>query len=257
MKIFLYDESVEGFYTAVFDAYPIPDVRIARREIQIGLTDELCEISTDETKAQRVRKKLKSISRNEERNIRTVLCHCDEFAPQLAYLYLRRLVKRGAKAKDMLTDVTVADFFDRLKQVDLETERMRGFLRFKECKGGVLYAPFSPDHDILTRLFPHFANRLNGERFIIHDVKRKKAVLYKDGASILLPLSDAEIELDEKESDFERLWIKYYHAVDIRQRKNTRQMNNCLPVRYRKFLPETNTIYSSSSKDDLPPLGGG
>lgn len=257
MNVFLFNGQADGFYTAVFHAYPLSDAVIARQGFQLGIADELHEASVEEDKAERVVKKLQSISRNDERSIRLVLCNSAADAPQIAYRYLKLLLKKGISARDRRADPAVADFLDLLRQVNNETERMRGFLRFKECKGNVLYAPFSPDHDILEQLFPHFANRLNGEKFIIHDVRRKKAVFYRDGRAMLVPLSEAEIELSEQEADFERLWTEYYHAVDIRQRKNIRQMKNYLPVRYWKFLPEKNKIYSSSSKEDFPfPRGG-
>lgn len=253
MHVFVYDGTSDGFYTAVFYAYSRKDSYITRPGFQVGLSDNVQEVNVETDKAQRVRNKLISIDKKSEHDIRKAICNGNEKAPQTAYLYLRLLICRGACAREMQSEPIVLNFLDLLFQIDRETDRMRGFLRFKECRGHILYAPFSPDHDILEYLLPHFTNRFHTERLIIHDIKRKKAAFYRDGKYAILPLERTEIELEDTEAKFENLWTEYYHSVNIVERKKIRQMKNYLPVRYWKFLPEKNRVYSSSSKDGFPP----
>ena len=106
-----------------------------------------------------------------------------------------------------------------------------------ETSGGVLYAPCSPDHDDIELLAAHFVARLNAP-FVLHDVWRKKALLYDGNECILTEAGEAEILESEQEKSFSALWKKYYQSVNIAERKNLRQQRNYMPVRYWRFLTE-------------------
>ena len=135
-------------------------------------------------------------------------------------------------------EIFVFDF--TVKKVMSENHRLKGFIRFKETANGILYAPCSPDNDITELLCPHFVQRLSNVPFIIHDVKRNKAGV-SDGKrfKIMTTETDAILNLSGDEKKWETLWKNYYRAVNIKERKNKKQQDNLMPVRYRKFLPET------------------
>ena len=140
--------------------------------------------------------------------------------------------------RNMQADPRVLEATDLISKVTRELHRMKGLLRFMENADGVLYAPYSPDNDITDMLAVHFAERLGGQKFVIHDVKRKIAALYDGEEIVLTRVEDAEIYLSEYEKYFEDLWKLYYKSVNILSRPHEKQMKGYMPVRYWKFLPE-------------------
>ena len=115
---------------------------------------------------------------------------------------------------------------------------MKGFVRFSESASGALYAPLSPDNDIVDILARHFSKRLPEYPFVLHDVKRQKAAVW-DGAHLFLaPLKQAEVMLSADEEGWQKLWKTYFSAVNIPSRERIKQQNGYLPKRYRKFMTE-------------------
>ena len=107
-----------------------------------------------------------------------------------------------------------------------------------ETASGALYAPCSPDNDIVDLLARHFRARLPQFSFVLNDVGRKKAAVY-DGKNIFVaPLHHADVVLSADETEWKKLWQRYYVAVNIPSRERLKQMRGSMPVRYWKFLPE-------------------
>ena len=119
-----------------------------------------------------------------------------------------------------------------------EIHRLHGFVRFLESASGALYAPLSPDNDVVDLLVPHFRSRLPEFPFVLHDVKRKKAAVYDGKNTFLAPLEQAEVVLSASEQAWQTLWQRYYKSVNIPQRERLKQMKGYMPVRYWKFMPE-------------------
>jgi probable DNA metabolism protein len=237
MRVLIYDGTADGFYTAVFDGWK-ENCAVAENECNLQLGDEAVYIVTDEQKAARVSKKLKAISPVQEKNIRLVLRCAQPDKAEVARRYLRLVLACGASAAERLAEKDVRQFFDYLKKIKVEEDHLLGFLRFSECADGILYAPCSPDHDILELLLPHFTDRLCGQKFVIHDVGRKKAALYNGERVLIAPLDRAEIVLSADEEAYLALWREYYNAVNIQSRQNLKQMKRSMPVRYWKFMSE-------------------
>ena len=63
MKIFMTDGTATGFYTAVFDAYRYKDSMITSRDMQLGLDSEVTDVTADDAKAARVRKRIDGIDK--------------------------------------------------------------------------------------------------------------------------------------------------------------------------------------------------
>lgn len=240
MKIYIAD-GAESFFTAVFIAYKEKDCLITSDgDVQLSLGCELIRVAADPEKCGRILTAIKKHDREAADDIFLVLRSCDPLKEQTAFGYIRRLFERRAPVKKALNLPEVVEFNDILYKVTGETHRLKGFLRFMECEGGALYAPYSPDNDITDLLMPHFAERFKSERFIIHDLKRKIAGMY-DGHEWFTGYADeAEIRLSKYERGFENLWKKYYKAVNIEERPHEKQMRGYMPARYWKFLPEKN-----------------
>ena len=241
MKIFITDGSVISFFTAVFDAFTEKNCLITSdNHIQLSIDSEVVRVGSDMQKYERVQNGIAKYDSYAEEEVLLVLRSCDKLKEQVAFEYIKKLMQINAPIRKRLSLTEVITFNNILHKVTLEAHKMQGFLRFMECAGGVLYAPYSPDNNITDLLMRHFAERLKSEKFIIHDLKRKIAGIY-NGHSWTLGYADkAEICLSENEKAFENLWKKYYKAVNIEERPHEKQMKGYMPVRYWKFLPEKN-----------------
>lgn len=241
MDVYLINDFYDGFYTAVFYAFKKANVRVTSdKNVQLSLTDSIIEVRPEADKAERVRRKIKSYDSGALRFIDRVLRSDGEDKETAALEYIRILVAHKKPIGDMFADPGVFRANDYARKVGWEIDKMYGLLRFKECAGGILYAPYEPDCDITELIAKHFADRLPKEKFIIHDVKRKKAFMYNSGECALVPLDKAEIYLSDDEEKFENLWKRYYSAANIALRPHEKQMKGYMPVRYWKYLPEKN-----------------
>ncbi len=239
-RLYHFDEGNEqAFYTAVFDAYKDETAYLfSSAQQQTALDDCYTEVTEDEEKARRVLKKINAIDRRAAFEVSCILRTPYPDREQTAFLYIRLLVQTSAPVRGKLTVPAVRRAMDLVYKVTGETHNMKGFLRFQETEGGVFYAPFSPDNDVLDLLMPHFLNRFQGVPFVIHDVARGLAGIGKEGKFFIVPAAKATVTVTAEESFFCELWRSYYSTVAITARKNEKQMKKSMPVRYWKFLPE-------------------
>lgn len=239
MKIFICENTIEGFFTAVFDAFREKGCVITSdNSIQLSLDSEIIRVKNDSKKAERVKNGITKYDKVAVNDIFLVLKSYDSLKEQTAFLYIKKLMEQKSPIKKAFNLPEVVDFNDILYKVTGEIHRIKGLLRFMESAGGALYAPYSPDNDITELLMPHFAERLKSERFVIHDLKRKIAGMYNGHEWIIGYAGEAEVYLSEYEKAFETLWKKYYKAVNIAERPHEKQMKRSMPVRYWKHLPE-------------------
>ena len=239
MKIFVTDGSPVSFFSAVFDAYAQKNSTITcNNDFQLSLESELIHVDCDMEKYSRVRHIIAKYDSYAEKDILLVLRSYDTHKEQIAFEYIKKLIEIKAPIRKRLSLAEVINFNNVLYKVTNETHKLTGFLRFIECSGGVLYAPYTPDNNITDLLMQHFAERLKSEKFIIHDLKRKIAGIYNGSEWTMCYADKTEICLSENEKTFENLWKKYYKAVNIEERPHDRQMKGYMPVRYWKFLPE-------------------
>lgn len=241
MIIYITNGTPNNFFTAVFDAYNKKDAVIRSDvNLQLGIDCKTIVVTTDEKKANRVIKKLNELDKYAFDEINVVLRSSLESKQQIAFEYIKLIIKSERPVRNLLNNLTVLEINDLRSKVLGETHRYKGFLRFMESQSGVLYAPFSPDNFIIDLLMPHFVARFKNERFVIHDVKRKIACLYDGKEWIITKAENAEIFLSAYEKIFDKLWKKYYQSVNIAERKNENQMKGYMPVRYWPFLNEKN-----------------
>lgn len=239
MRYYIVDGSEDCFYTAVFEAYKERDCIItSEKNVQLGLGFELTDVTTDPEKAKRVRAKLNALDSGAEEDVSLLLRSNDALKENVAFAYVKLIIKHGGAVRSMLADPTVLEMTEIRTRVFGEAHKLKGFLRFMENAEGVLYAPYSPDNDITDMLAVHFAARFANQRFVIHDVKRKIAAMYDGQEIVMTRVGDAEIYLSEYEAYFENLWRQYYKSVNIESRPHEKQMKGYMPVRYWKFLPE-------------------
>ena len=242
MNIYIIDGSEKAFYTAVFSACTDKTCLITSgKNLQLTLDAKVVTVLPDEAKIARVKKKLREYDKECLREISLVLRRGCNTREMTALEYLRTIVERRAPVRDMLALPAVLEMRSEMKKVTLETHRFTGFLRFMEGENCILYAPFSPDNDILDLILPHFMRRLKNQPFVIHDVARQKAALYNK-RDCLITATDEKVQilLSEYEKGFQKLWQEYYRSATVSQRPHEKQMRGYMPVRYWKFMPEKN-----------------
>lgn len=242
MNVYITDGSEDCFYTAVFSACTDKDcVVTSSRTVQLPMDSTVIVTQTDEKKCARVRKKLAEYAPRSLKDVSLLLRRGSETKEQTALEYIRLIIRRKAPVGDMLSHPAVIAAREEKKKVTLEAHRFTGFLRFMEGKGGIYYAPFSPDNDILELILPHFIARLPSQPFVIHDTARKKAALYNGKECVIAETDDmVSISLSDCETAFQDLWKEYYRSVNIPSRPHEKQMKGYMPVRYWKFMPEKN-----------------
>lgn len=233
------DGGIRSFYTAVFLAYKDPTAYISSAEIrQAEIGEKTLFVQTDEEKSTRVYKKIRSLDKRALTEIEYILRTPYPDREQVAFSYIKRLVQNGAPVRGFLSLPEIRKAVDYSFKTAHERHIVSGFLRFHETESGVFYAAFEPDNDIADLLMPHFFARFKNTPFIIHDIKRHLAGLSDGKTWDIVYANDATVSFSATEDDFLSLWKKYYQAVAIKERKNTRLMKNFMPVRYWKFMPE-------------------
>lgn len=241
--VYLFDGSFDGFLTVFFESYTnkiVPFDIIEENKVQMSLCYEYVKIETDKIKAERVFKGIeKNISRLALENCFEAFLSDNEKRFIYIWRYLKLGFKVGKKIDDYKTDDSVLAVLKMSGNVSHEAHLLTGFLRFSETKENVLYAKFCAKNDVLQILAEHFSDRFNSEKWIIHDVNRKKAAIYNDGEYIITELDfELNIELSEDEQMYKALWKEFFDVIAVENRKNPILQRNMLPKKYRKYMNE-------------------
>ncbi len=236
--IYFTDGSKEAFLTAFLMAFNDEEAYIGSSRTQLLLGQRTVPVAADRERAARVEKRLTELDKNCMHDLFYLLRSGEAQREQIAFRYLKFLAKQGRPVREMLAEAAVTDAMECIRRVTFEIHRLHGFVRFLESESGALYAPLSPDHDVVDLLVPHFRARLPGYPFVLHDVSRKKAAVYDGKHVFVAPLDRAEIVLSADEAEWQSLWRRYYQSVNIPSRERLKQMKGYMPVRYWKFMPE-------------------
>ena len=242
MKILLYENEIDHFFTAVYHSYySHKDAeRFSQEAESVTMLDEGIFVEKDSSLAGKVRQGIKKHGGNAVLcDIEDAFCSGNPQKGQIIAEYLAVLFKNGRKTREMFAHPAVIAFNDVLNKVRMEGMRLVGFIRLQELEGGVFYGYFTSDNDQLERILPHFIDRFNTMKLLLHDTKRNKMVYY-DGqhAYRITPPEGATVVLSENEEAFQSLWRLYFNAVSIESRKNLKQQMRFLPKKYRDFLLE-------------------
>ena len=127
------------------------------------------------------------------------------------------------------------------KAVMSEAHRMKGFVRFRELRDGFYYAPLEPLHDILPLIGRHFADRFHDQHWLIHDLRRRKALIHDASRQRWLLTSitlEGPAEFSRREAEVQALWRCYFEEVGVAERRNLRLQKGKVPLRYRGQMVE-------------------
>ena len=221
------DGTYDGLLTALFYAYKLkPDEILLRPTQQLDMLDAPMQIATDITKSARVQIAIdEKLSVNAGLNVRMVYASGRDDAGTLIYRYVMRGWRLGHRLDDHMTDPAVEPVLQLSRRVQLERHKMLGFMRFTPLENGVLYAACEPDYDIVPLMIEHFAERLPGERFIMHDLRHDTLAFHKPGATFITHTHAPRIAAPHDE--YEDMWRAFYDAVTIESRLNPRLPAPC------------------------------
>ena len=270
MQVYVFDNTLDGLLTAVFDSFFLhqqPEMLLAEGEQLPLFADEPHVVVTDSGKAARVWKGLeKHLSveglrmiavswLSEERTLNQPLFNfiCKVFRkkvgdnPSAATDYLS--LERNASDADVLA------VRNSCRRVLHEQLRMKQFIRFQKAKDGTYLSVVSPDHNVLSLITHHFQDRFNDQPWLIYDAKRHYGYYYdgsaapihitfEDESAVPFDLTNGKLDddvLSENDKIFQDLWRTYFKAICIKERMNPKKQLNDMPRRYWKYMTEKNS----------------
>lgn len=255
MTLFLFDGTLEGLLTSVFEYYerkPGTIRLVAAAHFEPVLLDEVLEITSDEAKARRVweglRKKIGS-----DWLLRFYKAFLSEDAQtfQQLFHFACYIFDNPKGAEQNFGHPAVIAVTQMERSVSRERHRMKAFIRFQETADGIFYAPIEPDFNVLPLISQFFKNRYADQRWIIYDLRRKYGLYYNldqvaeivlEQAPELKSNSLSEDLLHGKEQLYGLLWHDYFRSTNIPARKNMKLHIRHVPKRYWKYLTEKRPI---------------
>ncbi|MDG1579716.1 TIGR03915 family putative DNA repair protein [Pseudomonas sp. GOM6] len=158
----------------------------------------------------------------------------------LLYRVLWR-VCQGERNAMLAGDPDGSELHRRLKAVRREAHHLHAFLRFQPCSAENspdFVAWHEPAHDILPSASMHFAERMGAHSWLI---ATPRDGVYWDGQRLRheqrCPLQWRQwAQMPDNEG--QQLWLTYYESTFNPSRLNRGVLENNLPVRFWKSLPE-------------------
>lgn len=242
-KTYLYDGTLDGFLSLVFDCFSsktLPQKIHAKSYYVPNFLEKTIYIDSDDQKASRI---FQGIEKNIgylalENTYYAFLCNQKEKENNLLK-YLCDGFQKGPKINTLLTIPYVYQVMAMKKKSVRECHRLKGLVRFQEMNENLFYSSIHPDHNILEPLGQHFKNRLPHQNFILEDKNRNLFFLYntkeyriEDSSSFFLP------PLSQKELYYQALWKAFYSTISIKERKNRRCQMQFMPKKYWQDLIE-------------------
>ena len=264
MTIYLFDGTMDGLLTAVFDAFSLkeqPEELLTEGDTLPLFCERSYQVATDEEKARRVWAGLEKKLTREAMKLISVswLSELKELNAPL-FRYVCKVFRQGDISKhfadpDVLTVTNIA------RRVLHEQLRMKQFIRFQKAKDGTYLGVVSPDHNVLPLIIDHFQDRFNDQPWLIYDAKRHYGyyyevtpdssgksqnvirVTFEDETAVPFNLANGKLDESVMSSDdqlLQDLWRTYFKAICIRERMNPRKQLNDMPRRYWKYMTEKN-----------------
>ena len=256
--IYQYDGSFDGLLCCIYESYTQkerPTAIVCEGNAELCLFD-LRSVHTDRTHAQRVYRSLRKISPEVGPFLRRVFLTCLPERELAIYRFVNRLYREGASYLSKLSDNEYQPLLRAVRQLSTEVEHLRGFLRFSEYDG-MLGAEIEPKNRVLPMLRAHFCDRYHNESFFIYDRTHSEALFYSEGVSRIVPLDAFEMAPPgAEESEYRRLWRRFYDTIAIRERKKPKLRMTHMPKRYWSTMTEFQEDTPSNALPGAKNAGG-
>lgn len=250
--VYLYDGTPEGLYSAIFAAYARkqdPSEVIPEDEFQPRLLQDAVRIPTDEGHALRVSQGIrKRLGARTQRQAQKCSLSGKDGAGTALYRFVRYALdeaagKKGAPVNN-ISHPCVKPFFDAVRGVDNECEKIRQFARFQHLKGEgqeVWFARVNPRDAVIPLVMGHFVERFNIQPFILYDEVHGVAGVWDGQCTHLVRTSDEALTLpgpDATEAVMQDAWREFYRTLSVDARYNPELRRKMMPKRFWKNLTE-------------------
>ena len=258
MIVYVFDNTLDGLLTAVFDSFFLhqqPEMLLAEGEQLPLFAQEPHRVVTDREKAERVWKGLGKYLSKEGLHMITVSWLSEERTlNQPLFNFICEVFRLKVKGLEQnASDPNVLEVRNTCRRVLHEQLRMKQFIRFQKAKDGTYLAVVSPDHNVLPLIIHHFQDRFNDQPWLIYDAHRHYGYYY-DGkivihvtfdneAAVPFDLTNGKLDanvLSENDQLFQQLWRTYFKAICIKERMNPKKQLSDMPRRYWKYMTEKN-----------------
>lgn len=252
MLIYVFDGSLEGLLTAVFEWFERKPGKVELKLVKHHQPDAFAEtlyINNNREKANRVWRGLqKKLDNDGLRRIYYAYLSEQPTAFNAIFSFVTYIFQHPAGAEKNFGNLNVLDIAQTARKVGREKHRMEAFIRFKHTADGIFYCGIDPDFNVLPLIVRHFKNRYADQQWIIYDIKRHYGLFY-DLHSVQEITVSAQAEknfiksqntnqLNPKEELYACLWKDYFKSTNIQSRKNTKLHVQLVPKRYWKYLTE-------------------
>ncbi len=261
MTVYIFDNTLDGLLTAVFDSYALhqTEVQLLVEGQQLPLfADDPHLVITDDGKVSRVWKGMeKRISRAGLQVIALSWLSEDRTLNQPLFNYICKIFRQPVSARSIehnASDIDILAVRNTCRRVLHESQRMKQFIRFQKAKDGTYLAVVSPDNNVLSLIIDHFQDRFNDQPWLIYDAHRHYGYYYdgkqppfritfEDESAVPFNLENGKLNdsfLCDNDQLFQDLWRTYFKAICIKERLNPRKQLNDMPRRYWKYMTEKN-----------------
>lgn len=264
MTAYIFDNTLDGLLTAVFDAFALheqPEALLTEGEPLPLFCDRQYLVHTDEEKARRVWTGLEKHLDREALHVISLswlseLCELN----QPLFNYICKVFRGGAGGGHNYADPDVLAVRNIARKVAHEQLRMKQFIRFQKAKDGTYLGVVAPDHNVLPIVVDHFQDRFRDQPWLIYDARRHYGYYYAgeesgadvtritfaDEQAVPFSLTNGQLDDDILSSDdrlLQDLWRTYFKAICIKERLNPRKQLNDMPRRYWKYMTEKQNIH--------------
>lgn len=252
-KYIICEDSLEGIFTAVYDAYALREGH-EHVHIQVGEEENYRLFAVymhshpDSVKTDKVIRTLKSRMGEE---VYMTICRaaasCDMSKGEAIYRTVVEGITAGSGRRTMenLRNPYVVRTFELARRTANEAHHEVEFIRFQELRQGILYALIGPENNVVPFIMPHFADRLATENFMIHDERRGLFGIHPAREEWYLvsdvgQLPEELLQWSHKEEQYQELFTMFHKTIAIRERRNIRLQCQMLPLRFQDYMVEFN-----------------
>ncbi len=249
--IYRCEDSVEGIFTAVYEAWASVhrheenriEVRMREWE-ETFLFAEYIEVVSDAEKSEKVQRSVRlRVSEEAYEMVMKAALSQEPEKGEVIYRFLIFAYREGPKACKSYGNPWAMKLFEIVRNFENESHHLKGFLRFEGKERGLLLARYAPKNNVIGDLMEHFSDRLNTENFMIFDEKRRIAGIHPGGAAwFVYRLNEEEYQelcrMAQSEDMYTELWRIFHSRIAIEERKNLLLQRSNLPLRFRQYMPE-------------------
>lgn len=255
MVLFMCEDSVDGIFTGVYDAWAsrLGHGNVGLRvqgQMNLELFAEYREVQTDSEKAEKVARSIRGkMGQDAYKTIyQAALSQNTEKADAIYRVVVRGMSgsvtpQEARRVIWNLQDPNVCHIFELARRTGNEACRYLEFVRFKELKNGVLFSEIQTENYVLPMIGDHFADRFPNENFMIYDNTHRDCLIHgKQRKWFILrdtqPDEAAGEQLSDREEEFQHLWRGFCDSIAIESRKNLRLQQQFWPLKFRKWMTE-------------------